>query len=202
MNQPIRLYGGKLSGHSHRVELFLRLLDLPFEFAATPPPDRKTPAFLAMNAFGEIPVIDDSGITIADSNAILVYLATRYDKSRTWLPVEAVELAQVQRWLSVAAGPLAFGPATARLGTVFGRSVDRERSTEIADRLFKVMDEHLAQRKFVATDVPTIADIACYSYTRAAPEGGVPLEPHPNIIRWLERIEALPRFEPMPPAPR
>ncbi|MDA9431406.1 glutathione S-transferase family protein [Bradyrhizobium sp. CCBAU 51627] len=202
MNQPIRLYGGKLSGHSHRVELFLRLLDLPFEFVATPPPDRKTPAFLAMNAFGEIPVIDDSGVTIADSNAILVYLATRYDESRTWLPVEATELAQVQRWLSVAAGPLAFGPATARLGTVFGRSVDRERSTEIADRLFRVMDEHLAQRRFVATDVPTVADIACYSYTRAAPEGGVSLDPHPNIVRWLERIEALPRFEPMPPAPR
>jgi glutathione S-transferase len=202
MNQQIRLYGGKLSGHSHRVELFLRFLDLPFEFAATPPPDRKTPAFLAMNAFGEIPVIDDNGIIIADSNAILVYLASRYDASRTWLPVEAVELAQVQRWLSVAAGPLAFGPATARLGSVFGRSIDRERSTEIADRLFKVMNEHLGQREFVATDVPTVADVACYSYTRAAPEGGVSLEPYPNIVRWLERIEALPRFEPMPPAPR
>ncbi|PJG53666.1 glutathione S-transferase [Bradyrhizobium sp. CB1717] len=202
MNQQIRLYGGKLSGHSHRVELFLRLLDLPFEFAATPPPDRKTPTFLAMNAFGEIPVIDDNGIIIADSNAILVYLATRYDASRTWLPVEAVELAQVQRWLSVAAGPLAFGPATARLGAVFGRSIDRERSSEIADRLFKVMNEHLAQREFVATDVPTVADVACYSYTRAAPEGGVALQPYPNIVRWLERIEALPRFEPMPPAPR
>jgi glutathione S-transferase len=85
---------------------------------------------------------------------------------------------------------------------VFGRSIDRERSAEIADRLIKVMNEHLAQREFVATDVPTVADVACYSYTRAAPEGGVSLKPYPNIVRWLERIEALPRFEPMPPAPQ
>ncbi|SFN78448.1 glutathione S-transferase [Bradyrhizobium sp. Rc3b] len=202
MNQQIRLYGGKLSGHSHRVELFLRLLDLPFEFIATPAPERKTPVFLALNPFGEIPVIDDNGVIIADSNAILVYLAARYDESRTWLPADPVELAQVQRWLSVAAGPLAFGPASARLGTVFGRSVDRERSVELAERLFKVMNEHLAERKFVATAVPTVADIACYSYTSAAPEGGVSLEPYQNILRWLERIEALPKFEPMPPAPR
>ncbi|WP_407114242.1 glutathione binding-like protein [Bradyrhizobium sp. LMG 9283] len=84
---------------------------------------------------------------------------------------------------------------------MFGRSVDRERSIELADRLFKVMDEHLAERKFVATGLPTVADIACYSYTRAAPEGGVSLKPHQNIVRWLERIEALPKFESMPPAP-
>jgi len=85
---------------------------------------------------------------------------------------------------------------------VFGRSVDRERSIELADRLFKVMDEHLAERKFVETGLPTVADITCYSYTRAAPEGGVSLKSHQNIVRWLERIEALPKFESMPPAPR
>jgi glutathione S-transferase len=193
MSRPIQLYGGKLSGHSHRVELF---------FIPTPPADRKTPAFLAMNTFGQIPVIDDDGLIVADSNAILVYLAKRYDQSSTWLPEDPVEAAAVQRWLSVSAGQIAYGPATARLATVFKLPVDREQAAEIAARLFSVMDSYLVERKFLATDHPTLADLACYSYTRAAPEGGIPLSPYPNIVAWLERFEALPKFQRMtnPPA--
>ena len=73
-----------------------------------------------MNPFGQVPVIDDGGTIVSDSNAILVYLATRYDGARAWLPRDPAGAAAVQRWLSVAAGPIAFGPAAARLITVFG----------------------------------------------------------------------------------
>lgn len=198
---PIRLYGGKLSGHSHRVELFLTLLDLPYTFVAAAPADRRTPEFLAMNAFGQIPVIDDGGTILADSNAILVYLAKRYDAGGPWLPEEPVALASVQRWLSVAAGPLAYGPATARLAQVFKLPVDQPRAIEVANRLYEVMDGHLADRAFLAAEHPTLADLACYSYTRAAPEGGVSLAERPHVRAWLERLEALPRFLLMPAAP-
>lgn len=201
MSLPIRLYGGKLSGHSHRVELLLRFLSLVYELIPTPLPDRKTPEFLAMNPFGQIPVIDDNGTIVSDSNAILVYLAKRYDRSGTWLPEDPVELAAVQRWLSVAAGQLAYGPATARLATVFKLPVNQPQAIEVANRLFDVMDGYLADRKFLAADRPTLADVACYSYTRAAPEGEVSLSAYPNIVAWLERIEALPKFEGMPAAP-
>lgn len=200
MPRPIRLYGGKLSGHSHRIELLLRFLSLPYELIPTPLPDRKTPEFLAMNPFGQIPVIDDNGTIVPDSNAILVYLAKRYDRSGTWLPEDPVELAAVQRWLSVAAGQLAYGPATARLATVFKLPVNQPQAIEVANRLFGVMDGYLADRKFLTADRPTLADVACYSYTRAAPEGEVSLSAYPNIVAWLERIEALPKFERMPAA--
>ena len=78
--QPIKLYRSVISGHSHRVELFLSLLGLPVECVdidlATK--GHKTSDFLAMNAFGQVPVIQDGDITLADSNAILVYLTGRY----------------------------------------------------------------------------------------------------------------------------
>lgn len=67
----------------------------------------------------------------------------------------------------------------------------------VATQLFGVLDQELAKRKFLTGATPTIADIAMYSYTAHAPEGGVSLEPYANIRAWLARIEALPGFVPM-----
>ncbi|EPX58129.1 Glutathione S-transferase [Cystobacter fuscus DSM 2262] len=197
--RPIRLYRHALSGHSHRVELFLSLLKLPFELVDIDlaSGEHKSPAFLARNPFGQLPVLEDGEVTLADSNAILVYLATRYDPSGRWLPREPVAAARVQQWLSVAAGPLASGPAAARLVTVFGRALDAERAKAIASGLYGVLDPYLTTRSFLAGEAPTLADVALYSYTAHAPEGGVSLEPYGNIRAWLARIEALPGFVPM-----
>src|SRR5438552_3245155 len=111
--QPIRLYRVALSGHSHRVELFLSLLGLPFERIDIDlaKGENRTPEHLARSPFGQVPAIEDGDVTLADSNAILVYLASRYDEAGTWLPRDPVAAAQVQRWLSAAAGFLAYGPA-------------------------------------------------------------------------------------------
>lgn len=197
--QPIRLYGFPLSGHAHRVALFLSLLGLPFEQIAVDLPKgaHKQPDFLARNPFGQVPVTEDGDVTLADSNAILVYLATRYDPSRRWLPEDPVLAARIQQWLSVAAGQLAYGPAAARLVKLFGVPLDHARACAIATQLYDVIEAQLARRSFLIGDAPTIADIALYSYTAHAPEGGVSLEPYPNVRAWLARIEALPRFVPM-----
>jgi len=201
--RPIRFYRFALSGHSHRVELFLSLLGLPVD-----PIDvdllkraQKQPEFLAKNPLGQVPVIEDSGTTIADSNAILVYLATHYDASRRWLPRESVAAARVQGWLSLAAGELAFGPADARVIKLFGAKYDYERARMLAERLYTAMEPHLGVQSFLAAEHPTIADIAHYSYTAHAPEGGIELDPYPQIRAWLARIEALPNFVPMPKSP-
>ena len=84
---------------------------------------------------------------------------------------------------------------------LFGASYDYERAKTLAGRLYAVMDPHLAARRFLVADHPTIADIAHYSYTAHAPEGGVSLEPYPHVRAWLGRIEALPNFVPMPKSP-
>lgn len=196
---PIRLYRHPLSGHAHRVELFLSLLRLPFELVDVDLKNgaHRTAEFLSKNPFGQVPVLEDGDVTLADSNAILVYLATRYDPSGRWLPRDPAAAARVQQWLSVAAGQLAAGPAAARLVSVFGSRLDHERAKTIAAQLFTVVDQHLAARRFLSGDEPTLADVAMYTYTAHAPEGGVPLDPYGHIRAWLARVEDLPGFVPM-----
>jgi len=200
--QAIRLYTFSLSGHAHRVELFLSLLGLPFEKIEVDLArgEHKSPEFLAMNAFSQVPVIQDGDVTLPDSNAILTYLALRYDSSGEWLPRDPWVAAKVQRWLSVAAGSLANGPARARALVIFGGPPD-PRCPDITSLLFSRMDAHLATNTFFAADKPTIADIALYSYTSHAPEGGLTLEPYANLRAWLARIEALPGFVGMKRSP-
>lgn len=199
MNTPLTLYRMQLSGHCHRVELFLSLLGLPHrtvdvDLAAG---EHKRPEFLAMNGFGQVPVLRDGELTIADSNAILTYLEGRYGNGR-WLPRDPLAAARVQRWLSVAAGPLAFGAAAARVIRLFKRPEDPAPQVARAHALFQVMDQELARSEWLAGDAATLADIANYSYTARAPEGGVSLAGYPNVRAWLARVEALPGFIAMP----
>jgi glutathione S-transferase len=181
----------------------LSLLDLPYEAIDVDlrAKQQKTDEFLRRNPLGLVPVIEDGATTVADSNAILVYLATRYDATGRWYPREAAASARVQQWLSLAAGPLAFGPAAARVIKVFGAPLDWDRAAKIAGDLFGHLERHLESRDFLASEHPTIADVALYSYTAHVPEGGISLAPYAAIRGWLARIEALPRFVPMRKSP-
>ncbi|MBR7197808.1 glutathione S-transferase [Pseudomonas sp. 14A] len=191
----VKLYRHPLSGHSHRVELMLSLLDVPTElvFVDLMKGAHKTPEFLALNRFGQVPVIDDNGTVLADSNGILVYLASKYGNGQ-WLPSDPAEQAKVQRWLSVAAGQISSGPATARLITVFGAGYDAADAIKRSHALLQVMEDELGNSAFLAGDKPTVADVAAYTYVAHAPEGNVSLEDYPNVRAWLERVEALPKF--------
>jgi glutathione S-transferase len=197
----ITLHGTELSGHAHRVELLLRILGLPYRFVAAPATVRATPEFHQLNPLRQIPVLQDGELTLADSNSILVYLAKRYAPGSAWLPEDPVGAAQVQRWLSIAAGEVMHGPATARMVTQFNFQGDLRRAKQIAARLLNFMNEHLKDRRFLAAEHATIADLACYSYVAHAPEGGIPLGEYSSVLAWLRRVEALPHFKPIPPSP-
>ena len=198
--QTIKVYGSPISGHSHRVKLFLSVLGLPFETIDVNlrAGENRTPEFLRRNAFGQVPVIEDGDTTLADSNAILVYLNERYaaDPAR-WYPRDPLAAAQVQRWLSVAAGPLAAGPAVARVIVLFGLARDPAEVVARSHDLLRVMEGELSRRPFLAGESATLADIANYTYVAHAPEGNVSLEPYPQVRAWLARVEALPGFLPM-----
>lgn len=195
----ITLYRHPLSGHAHRAELFLSLLGIDAQLIDVDlmTGAHKQEAFLAKNRFGQVPVLEDDGDIIADSSAILVYLAMKYDTARSWYPSDPVAAAEVQRFLSVAAGQVASGPASARLVNVFGAGLDHERAKEIAHAVLDVLNKHLENRNWLAGESPTIADVANYAYIAHAPEGDVALEPYPNVLAWLSRIAALPGFVPM-----
>ena len=194
----IVLHGVSLSGHTHRVALMLNALGLTYRFEDAPGPVRASPAFLALNPLGQIPVLQDGERILADSNAILVYLARRYAPDGAWLPQEPVAAAQVQRWLSIAAGEVMHGPAIARMIALFDFPDDPARAVRIAARILTFMDAHLKDRAFLAADHITIADLACYSYIAHAPDGGVDLQPYLAVRAWLARVEARPWFRPMP----
>jgi glutathione S-transferase len=196
----ITLHHFPLSGHSHRAQLMLSLLGLEpqIQFVDLANGAHKTPEYLAINAFGQVPVLEDGDTVIADSTAILVYLAKKYDTTGQWLPADADAAAQVQRWLSVASGQIASGPARARLITVFGADFDPKDTITRAHAVPQVIEKQLTGREFLVTDHATIADVSAYSYIAHAPEGNVSLEAYPNIRNWLARIESLKGFVPMP----
>lgn len=193
----MKLYYSPKSGHSHRARLFLSLLGVEFELVEVDLAARqhKSTEFLRMNPFGQVPVLEDEGMAIADSNAILVYLARKYSRA-DWYPDDAIGAARVQRWLSVAAGQLVQGPASARLVTLFGAKIDAQAAIDRAHALLAVIEIELEQTGWLAAGHPTIADISFYSYVARAPEGNVALDDYPRILKWLERIEDLPGFAP------
>ncbi|MDN3557501.1 glutathione S-transferase family protein [Halomonas maura] len=195
-NAPVKLYRNPKSGHCHRVELMLALLAIPYQTVDLDMAHgaHRAPDYLAISPLGQVPAIEDNGLTLADSNAILIYLAERYGDPATWIGSDPVEKAGVQRWLSIAAGEIASGPCAARLVSVFGAPLDHQAAKAKAHALFAVMDAHLEGRQWLAADRPTLADIAGYSYVAHAPEGGVSLAAYPQVRAWLSRIEALPRF--------
>lgn len=201
-NPQIVVHGTELSGHTHRVELLLGMLGLAYRFEPAPAEIRRGEAFRGkLNPLGQIPVIEDGDLILADSNAILVYLVKRYAPQSQWLPEEPVAAANVQRWLSIAAGEIKYGPGTARLIARWNAPGDAQWCAQISADLLSFMEGHLTGREWLAAKHPTIADLACYSYIAHAPEGGVALEPYAAVRAWLARVEALPHFKAMPAGP-
>lgn len=192
------LYSSPASGHSHRVRLLLSLMGIDYRLINVSADARRESDFLTKNPLGQIPVLEHEGKVIADSNAILVYLCSVCENGAEWLPQDAGSLAQVQLWLGKAAGEIRYGPGSARLIKMFGAEEDYDFACRVADRLFSFMEQHLHSRTWLATDSPTIADIACYAYMAASHEGGISLETYPSISAWLRRVESMPGFVPFP----
>jgi glutathione S-transferase len=199
----MKLYWHAMSGHAHRAQLFLSLIGAKFDLVEVDLASgaHKAPEFLKLNSFGQVPVLDDNGIVVNDSNAILVYLAKKFGKT-DWLPEDARGAAEVQRWLSVAAGQIAFGPAAARLVTVFNAPFNADEVIKRAHAILALIEAELAGKDWIAGGGhPTIADIALYSYIARAPEGNVDLSPYPSVLGWLKRVESLPGFTPFKVTP-
>lgn len=198
MTAPVRIHSFPLSGHAHRVVLFANIAHINHEVIDVDLAGgaHKSEAFLALNPAGQVPVIEHGDTVISDSNAILVYLARKF--APFYIPNDPVGEAELQKFLTLAAGELAFGPAAARLINVFDAPLDKRFAQATAAKVLGKLETHLKDRDWLIGDAPTIADVAIYSYTAHAPEGDVSLFPYPNVRRFLSNIEALDGFVPMP----
>ncbi|WP_339948400.1 glutathione S-transferase [uncultured Albimonas sp.] len=201
--ETVILHRNPKSGHCHRVELMLRFLEIPYRTHDLDMANgaHKAPDYLAISPLGQVPAIEQGEVALADSNAICSYLVHRHGDAGAWLGRTPLEAAQVQRWLSIAAGEIAAGPCAARLATVFGATLDHDAAKARSHALFKMIEAHLDGREWLAAERPTLADVAGYSYIAHAPEGGVSLRPYPGIRAWLSRIEGLANFIPMERSP-
>lgn len=194
----LTLYDTPVSGHAHRVRLFLALLNIEHETVVVDMQagGHKAPDYLKLSPLGQVPTLRDDETVITDSCAALVYLAKRYGDKR-WLPEDPAGAARVQRWLSAASGELYRGPVLARSVKLFGRKYDYEAALTWSKRLLEWMNAELGNRQWLAASHATIADVAMYSYLRVANEGGISLDPYPAVVRWLETVESLEQFIPM-----
>ncbi|MFM6152275.1 MAG: glutathione S-transferase family protein [Cuspidothrix sp.] len=196
----IKLYGHEISGNSYKVRLMLSLLNLEYEWIKVDliKGEHKTPEYLAMNPFGQVPLLVDGEIQLADAQAILVYLARQYGGEK-WLPVDALPMAQIIRWLSTAAGEVRQGPENARLYYLFGAgtNINIERATQKSAFILNQLDQHLSTHNWLEFERPTIADVAIYPYIALARDGKINLDEYSNVLNWIERVKELPGYIPM-----
>jgi glutathione S-transferase len=195
----IKLHGHELSGNSSKVRLLLGLIGVPYEWVRVDlmAGEHKQPAFLALNPFGQVPVLEDGDTTLCDAQAILFYVAACHGEGQ-WLPTDPLEQARVVRWLSTAAGEVRQGPESARLHHLFGvKAIPIERATEKAAFILDQLERHLTPQLWLELERPTIADIAVFPYVALAGDGGIDLAPYPYVRAWIERIQGLPGYVPM-----
>jgi glutathione S-transferase len=190
----MRLHDYAASGNCYKARLLLALLGRAYErvpvdiFAG----DTLTPEFGRLNPLRETPVLElDDGSVVAQSNAILWYLA----EGTPYLPATALERAEVVQWLSFEQERVMNGIGGARFRIVTGRNQELiDAKLELGQSALDALDAHLAGRRFLVGDRCSIADIANFAYAHVAGDAGYDLAAYPAVSRWLALVEAEPGF--------
>ncbi len=203
----ITLYDYELSGNCYKIRLLLSILGIKYHSHTVefyPAAEHKAPWFRQINPLGQLPVLQDDDYTLCDSQAIMVYLASRYDSGNSWYPRDDPQrLGSVSRWLAFA-DSITNSASSARLVEGFFYDFDAVACRAEAHRLFRILDEHLwfnaksGHHWIVTGDSPTIADIACFPYIMLSEEGSISRQDYPAIRRWSDHVKRIPGFTVMP----
>jgi len=194
MDDRITIYGSFTSSSSYKPMLFLALAQRPFSFRTV---NLKTgaqhlPAHLAINRYGQVPVLRHRGLTIVQSNVILDYLAR---VTGVFEGSGEQERWQAREWLSWEADAIS---NVARV-----RHFRRFRAVEpavmahfrpLAEAALSFLDRALSGRAWLVGERCTIADIGCWGRMVFLAEGGMELSHWPNLEAWAERLKAMPGF--------
>ena len=203
----ITLYDYELSGNCYKARLLLSILGVDYTSKTVefyPAEEHFSSWFLDVNPMGTLPVLTEGELTLKDSAAILIYLASRFDQQSNWYPAsDYARISKIQEWLAFS-DSLTGSASQARLAEGFFYRLDVDSSRDTAHRLFRILDEHLwfaeqqGQRWLVAGDEPTVADIACFPYVILSEEGSISRQDYPAIRRWTDRVKRIPGFVVMP----
>jgi glutathione S-transferase len=195
------IHGLRSSGNCYKLQLLLELLRRPYRWVDTDSANgaTRTPEFLALNPNGKVPLLVlDDGRRLAESNAILCYLAEGSD----FLPGDAWLRAQTLQWMFFEQYSHEPYVAVARfvrrwLPEGHARYAELPALLERGGKAFDVMENHLADEDFFSGGAFGVADIALFAYTHCAADGGFDMSRWPRIGAWLDRVRAMPGFSPM-----
>jgi glutathione S-transferase len=198
----ITLHDYELSPNCYKVRQLAAFLGLALHRVPVnlhPGREHQSAAFLALNPLGQVPVLDDDGFVLRDSQAILVYLASRCDGAAVWYPAEARLRGQVTLWLAVAEDLNRTALAARAHDTLGCAQIDVVAARTGAHAVFRVLDDHLAERfsagqGWLVGPAPSIADVACFPGVALAQEGGLSLDAYPALRRWVWNFRHLPGF--------
>lgn len=192
----LTLYDYLPSQNAWKVRQLLAHLGISYrsEFVSIFEGAGQAPDYLAINPTGAVPAIRlDDGRVLAESNAILWYLA----EGSAYLPDERFARAKVAQWLSFEADYVQSSIGTLRHWVMTGKASRRppelvagKQSASL--KALRILERELGRRDFVAGDAYGIADISVYAYAHLAPDAGVPLGGFPNFNAWCERVRAQP----------
>ena len=192
----MKLYNVSYSGNSYKVRLLLAHLGMPCETIEVDilKGQSRTPEFLKINPNGRTPVLDDNGFVLAESNAILAYLA----RGTKYLPEDLKKFALTFQWMFFEQYSHEPFIATSRFWLQH-KPDSPEKTALLASRreggsaALKIIEDHLSKNDFFVGDY-SIADIALFAYTHVSHEGGFPLDNFSRIRSWIERVQAQPGF--------
>ncbi len=190
----LTLYDSLPSGNGYKVRLLLHWLGLPFERVEVPIFDggARTPDFLRLNPNGRIPVLVDGDRALAESDAILWYLA----EGTAYLPDDRWQRAEVLQWMFFE--QYSHEPFIAVVRSMMQHRGYAANAPEVVEKrvggyaALAVMEQRLADQPYLVGDRPTIADAALYAYTHVADEGGFDLAPYPSVRGWCARVAETP----------
>ena len=210
MTRPstITLYDFEVSASCYKVRLLLSLLGLDYARVAVnfyPGFEHRQPAFLDINPLGQLPVLRDGDLTLRDAQAILTYLARKYDPAFRWLPSEPTLFGEVMMWLFFAASELSTATA-ARLHDILAFPVDEASAKTAARRAFRIMDDAMTGREhdgasWFVGETATLADIALFPSIALSRDFGVEHDEYPALRRWMRRVRGIAGFIAMPGLP-
>jgi glutathione S-transferase len=190
------LYGNRESGHSYKARLALTLLALPHEYRPvdiTLARGERPAEFRAASRFGEVPVLLVDGVPLAQSDAILAYLARLTGRLGG-----ALEPHRIDEWLFWEANRIGFSLPNLRFAKVFAPETSPEVVAWLAARVTADLDrleDELARREFLLGAALTVADIACCAYMFWPEQAGIDLAAWRNVSRWLAAIRAMPGWQ-------
>lgn len=195
----MKLYGHPYSAAARRVQVLCEECAIPYTYQTVDlmKGEQYTPAYLALNPNAKVPVIDDDGFVLWESQAIMRYLCDKH-KAQTWYPAEPKARAQTESWLDW--NQTRLGPEASKImfNTHFAGDKGNPQAIEDAKtwlaKILPMMDGELSKRKYLCGDQPTLADLAAATNIAYLEACKYDLSAYPAVTKWYGTIKNRPSF--------